>query len=288
MITSSLTFAMHILVSSYKVLAPVAQLLEYMLPYRNIASKAIMGKINFNSKHLKKGDPLPPYNGKLRVYNMRYCPFAQRTILALNAKQIDYEIVNIDLIEKPEWLPRKSPLGKVPSVEIKEDVCVYESLITVEYLDEAYPQRPLLPKDPAKRAFDRILVETTVGSIHTLFFKVLRAPDTITEEVVNNYHKSLSLIEEQLKSRGTTFLNGSEPGYVDYMIWPWFEKIDAMKTVDEKLIIDPVKYKKLVEYISNMFQDPAVSEYLVPPSILLKYFEGYKTGYPNYELLNEN
>lgn len=58
------------------------------------------------------GDPLPPYNGKLRVYNMRYCPFAQRTILALNAKQIDYEVVNIDLIQKPEWLPRKSPLGE--------------------------------------------------------------------------------------------------------------------------------------------------------------------------------
>lgn len=42
---------------------------------------------------------------------MRFCPYAQRTILALNAKNVDYEVVNVDLVNKPEWFPRKSPLG---------------------------------------------------------------------------------------------------------------------------------------------------------------------------------
>lgn len=58
------------------------------------------------------GDPLPPHTGKLRVYNMRHCPFAQRTILALNAKGIDYEVININLFDKPEWLTTKSAFGK--------------------------------------------------------------------------------------------------------------------------------------------------------------------------------
>lgn len=49
--------------------------------------------------------------------------------------------------------------AKVPSIEIEEDLCIYESLVTVEYLDEVYPQRPLLPKDPVKKAFDKIIVE---------------------------------------------------------------------------------------------------------------------------------
>lgn len=49
--------------------------------------------------------------------------------------------------------------GKVPSVEIEENVCIYESLITAEYIDEMYPQRPLLPKDPARKAFDKIIIE---------------------------------------------------------------------------------------------------------------------------------
>lgn len=49
--------------------------------------------------------------------------------------------------------------GKVPSLEIAENVCIYESLVTVEYLDEVYPQRPLLPADPLKKAFDKIIIE---------------------------------------------------------------------------------------------------------------------------------
>lgn len=55
---------------------------------------------------------MPRFNGKLRVYNMRYCPFAQRTMLALIAKDIDYEILNIDLVDKPEWLVSKSIFSK--------------------------------------------------------------------------------------------------------------------------------------------------------------------------------
>ncbi|GBP65917.1 Pyrimidodiazepine synthase [Eumeta japonica] len=77
--------------------------------HRNMAGGA--PKIDFNTKHLKKGDPLPPFAGKLRVYNMRYCPYAQRTVLALNAKRVDYEVVNINLVDKPEWLTTKSAFG---------------------------------------------------------------------------------------------------------------------------------------------------------------------------------
>lgn len=58
------------------------------------------------------GDPFPPYNGKLRLYNMRYCPYAQRTMLALLAKNIDFEVINVNLIDKPEWLFQKSAGGK--------------------------------------------------------------------------------------------------------------------------------------------------------------------------------
>ncbi|CAG9561320.1 unnamed protein product [Danaus chrysippus] len=286
MITSTLTFAMHMLVSSYKLLGPVGQLLEYVLPYRNMATKAITGKINFNTKHLKRGDPLPPYNGKLRVYNMRYCPFAQRTILALNAKQIDYEVVNINLMDKPEWLTRKSAFAKVPSIEIKEDVCIFESLVTVEYLDEAYPQRPLLPKDPLRKAMDKILIEAS-GPIHTMMIKVVKMPDSITEDNLKAYEGSLQYIQNELKNRKTKFLSGNEPGYVDYMIWPWFERIGALKKFDERAGIDSSKFGLLLEYFSNMAKDPAVSDYLLSDDILYKYFETYKIGEPNYELLSE-
>ncbi|RVE41295.1 hypothetical protein evm_014056 [Chilo suppressalis] len=131
---------------------------------RNLTS-AVKGKVCFNSKHLATGDQLPPYNGTLRVYNMRFCPFAQRTMLALIAKQIDYEVVNINLMNKPDWLFKKSAFGKVPALEIEENVTIFESLPTVEYLDEVFSNRPLLPKDSVQKNQMKMIVEASAGAI---------------------------------------------------------------------------------------------------------------------------
>ncbi|KAM3966348.1 glutathione S-transferase omega 2 [Aphomia sociella] len=241
-----------------------------------MSNQAMETKINFNTKHLIKGDPLPPYNGKLRIYNMRYCPYAQRTILALNAKQIDYEIVNVHLIKKPEWFLSKSAFGKVPALEIEAGVTIYESLVTVEYLDDVYPQNPLISKDPVKKAFDKILIEAS-GPIHSTFYKALRTPDNVTEDDLASYHKALGFIQDHLKERGTKFLYGDKPGYVDYMIWPWFERI-VILDVDERIKIKEEKYKLLVPYIQAMFNDPAISQYLVPKEVLKKFLDVYKSG----------
>ncbi|KAG8235616.1 hypothetical protein J437_LFUL014874 [Ladona fulva] len=94
----------------------------------------------------------------MRLYSMHFCPYAQRCRLVLDAKKIPYDIVNINLTEKPEWLLEKSPLGKVPALEI-DGQTIYESLIVSDFLDEKFPQRPLLPKDPMQKAKDKILVE---------------------------------------------------------------------------------------------------------------------------------
>lgn len=64
------------------------------------------------------------------------------------------------LLRVQKGLPNVCVTGKVPSLEIKEGEVIYESLVTVEYLDDIYPQRPLLPKDPVKKAFDKIIVES--------------------------------------------------------------------------------------------------------------------------------
>ncbi|CAG9135934.1 unnamed protein product [Plutella xylostella] len=241
--------------------------------------------IKFNTKHLRKDDPLPPYNGKLRLYNMRYCPFAQRTVLALNAKNIDYEVVNINLFDKPEWLTSKSAFGKVPSLEIKEGLSIYESLVTVEYIDEVYPQRPLLSKDPVQRALDKIIVEACTP-IQNLYIKLIRFPKTFTEDTVTAYNKALEFLQEQLKIRGTRFFGGAEPGFVDYMIWPWFERVLSYQKIDSRAKIDAEKFKLLLDYLQNLKQDPVVKQYLIEEDVLFKFLEPYKTGgEPNYDLM---
>jgi glutathione S-transferase len=62
-----------------------------------------------------------------------------------------------------EFLAR-SPMGKVPFLELGNGRRLVESEVIAEYLEEAYPQNPLLPKDPFERAKARELV--TVMELH--------------------------------------------------------------------------------------------------------------------------
>ena len=51
-----------------------------------------------------------------------------------------------------------NPYGKVP-VLVDGDAVVYESAIIDEYLEEQYPEAPLMPKDPLARARIRIWID---------------------------------------------------------------------------------------------------------------------------------
>lgn len=64
----------------------------------------------------------------------------------------------MDLKNKPEDLTRQNPYGKVP-VLVDGAGVIYESAIIDEYLEEKYPQVPLLPRDPLQRARARIWID---------------------------------------------------------------------------------------------------------------------------------
>ncbi len=59
---------------------------------------------------------------------------------------------------KSKDLLERNPYGKVPVLQDGATV-IYESAIIDEYLDEKYPQTPLMPRDPAARARARIWID---------------------------------------------------------------------------------------------------------------------------------
>lgn len=70
-----------------------------------------------------------------------------------------HEVININLKNKPDWFFEKNPLGLVPVLETSKGQLIYESPITCEYLDEAFPGKKLMPSDPYERALQRMLLE---------------------------------------------------------------------------------------------------------------------------------
>ncbi len=93
----------------------------------------------------------------LTLYDADRCPYCARARIALAEKGVEFETVVIDLSDRPAWLYEKNPTGKVPVLE--EDAWVLpESAVIMEYLQERYPEPPLLPADAAERAEVRLWV----------------------------------------------------------------------------------------------------------------------------------
>lgn len=94
----------------------------------------------------------------LTLYDAPRCPFCARARIVLAEKSIPHETVTIDLERRPSWLIEMNPpFGRVPVIE--EDGWVLpESAVIAEFLEERYPEPPLLPADPGERAAARLLV----------------------------------------------------------------------------------------------------------------------------------
>ncbi len=76
--------------------------------------------------------------------------------LALLEKEVPFE-EKLVWVDRSPALMEKSILGKIPYFEIGDQV-LFESQTMVEYLEDAYPQKPLMPADPVARAEIRQLI----------------------------------------------------------------------------------------------------------------------------------
>src|ERR1700730_11523823 len=83
----------------------------------------------------------------IKLYDFLPCPFGQKVRVVLAEKGLSYELAPVDLGQgeqrKREFL-RLNPFGRVP-VLVDEDITVYDSTIIAEYLEDEYPEPPLLP-----------------------------------------------------------------------------------------------------------------------------------------------
>src|SRR5215470_14799007 len=90
----------------------------------------------------------------IRLYDYPDCPFSQKVRVVLAEKDLEFERLHVDLRKGEQRAAdflKLNPYGKVP-VLIDEDIVVYDSTIINEYLDEEYPNPPLMPEDSAGRA----------------------------------------------------------------------------------------------------------------------------------------
>ena len=89
-------------------------------------------------------------NQTTRLYHSALSPFCRKVRLVLAEKRIDVELVEERWWEPGSEILRRNPAGKIPVLRLDGRLWA-ESQAIVEYLDEAYPNPPLMPLTPTER-----------------------------------------------------------------------------------------------------------------------------------------
>ncbi len=158
---------------------------------------------------------------------------AFRVRIALNLKKLDYESVSVHLRRgaqrNPEFLG-VNPQGLVPALEDGEHTLI-QSLPIIEYLDETFPEPPLLPGDTDGRARVRALAAIVACDIHPLnnlrvlryLHRTLGHDETALAAWYNHWiAEGFGAIEPLLAadSRTGRFCHGDMPGLADIALVP--------------------------------------------------------------------
>lgn len=106
----------------------------------------------------------------MKLYTYYRSSAAYRVRIALNLKQLSWDAVPVDLLRGEDQgasFRAVNPQGVVPALDVGQHVLT-QSMAIVEYLDETYPQPPLLPEDPEQRAWIRACAQLIACDIHPL------------------------------------------------------------------------------------------------------------------------
>jgi maleylacetoacetate isomerase len=113
----------------------------------------------------------------MKLYGFWRSLAAYRVRIALKLKNVAYEEVSIDILTGKQFeasYRKVNPQSVVPALDTGSGPVLFESLAICEYLDERFPNPPLLPKDIAQRAWVRGIALIHAADTHPLIVPRMR------------------------------------------------------------------------------------------------------------------
>ena len=107
----------------------------------------------------------------MKLYSFWRSLASFRVRIALKLKRKDFDVVSTDLLAGDQFksdFNLINPQAMVPSLVLDDGSILYQSMALLEYLDEVYPDPPLMPQNAMARARVRALCMMAVADIHPL------------------------------------------------------------------------------------------------------------------------
>lgn len=198
----------------------------------------------------------------LKVIGSYLSPYVRKVLVCLELKHLNYTIDPIVPFYGDDDFARLSPLRRVP-VLIDGELALADSTVICEYLDERYPEPPLLPADTAARARARWFEEyadSKLGEafVWHLFNQVVirrfvwgEAPDEAVLQRAREVEipQAMDYLESELPAAGWLF---GEPGRADVAIAAFFRN-----AAFARWRVDAQRWPRSAAYVERTLALPA-------------------------------
>ncbi len=207
-----------------------------------------------------------PARANLTLISFPTCPYVQRAVIALKERGVEFNVIYIDLAQKPDWFLAISPLGKVPVLKVERagqpSAIIFESTVILQYLDETLPGQRLFPEEALDRARQRAWIEYA-GSLLGDLYRLSRATDeALVAETLSAVRARLQPLEAEVAG---PFFAGEAFSAVDVVYAPAFRQIDALAALRPLHVLDDLP--RLDRWRQALAARPAVRE-AVPADFL--------------------
>ena len=174
--------------------------------------------------------------------------YSHRVRIVLAEKDITSEIIDTDLDNLSSELLEVSPYAELP-VLVDRDVCLYDSVVLMEYLDERFPHPPLLPVYPVSRAQIRLFIQRVEKDWCETFDNLIKGDlnDSQTKKAKQEFKSQILALSPILKEK--PFFMSEDFSLVDCVIAPILWRLPLIGIELQK----DTKTKPIYEYMQRVF-----------------------------------
>jgi len=184
---------------------------------------------------------------KLKLVTSKFSPYGHRVEMVMIEKNIPYEKEEVNLQERPDWFVKDAPLGKVPLLYVGDKV-LFESIAICEYLEEAFPQNPLHPKDAVEKAIHRAWMEFSSGVLAAGFGMIFAQNQEQFDIKKAEFMAKLEVLNKHLKF--SPYFDGEKFSMVDACFASAFKPLTYIDTKFTLGLFDT--HKNVASYVEGV------------------------------------
>nr|CAB3477349.1 unnamed protein product [Digitaria exilis] len=218
----------------------------------------------------------------VRVVGGLASPFVTRVCVALRLKGVAYEFLQEELGKKSGLLLASNPVQKKMPVLLHGGRPVCESLVIVQYVDEAFAGagRRILPADPYDRAVHRFWAEYADTKLPTALRTLRGMIGGDKAEAAEKVASALGQLEEAFAacSKGQGFFAGDDVGFLDIVLGSYVGWFRAAEQITGKPVLDEARTPRLAAWAARFCAHEAVGDLMPDAGRLVEFGEALRAA----------